>query len=114
MAAGVFEIDENKMSKHPMNMFMQDEIKAKNPRKSNFISTALTLIETGLFFCVLYCNPIHPTCRDDTTLNLISLAISTTNIVGLFNTKQEIKIPLTLGRKEKEGGKIEAFQELNQ
>lgn len=84
-----------------MNMFMWDEIKAKTQR-SNFIFMALPLIETSLSSCVYCIVTPNPTCPDDTH-NLISLAISASNIRVLFNTKQEIKFSLTSGRKGNEG-----------
>ncbi len=99
-----------------MNMFMWDEIKAKI-HKSNFIFTALPLIESSLVFCVYCIVTPNPTCPDDTTQNLISLAISASNIMVLFSTKQKIKFPLTSRKEGTEGdggGRGGAFQEFNQ
>lgn len=73
-------------------------------RKVIFIFTALPLIETSLSLSVYCLVSPNPTCPHDTTQNVISLAISASNLVVLFNREQEIKLPLTSGRKGKEVG----------
>lgn len=87
MAAGVFE-RRNCDEQTPHECVYVDEIKAKI-QESNFIFTALPLIETSLSFSMYCIVTPNSTCPDDTTLNLISPAISATNITVLFNTQSK-------------------------
>lgn len=85
------------------NMFMWDENEAKIHR-SNFIFTALPLVETSLSFYVYCIVTPNPNCPDDTTQNRISLANFRIQRYGSFQHKARDQIPLNL-RKRGEGGR---------
>lgn len=82
------------MSKPPWTCLGWMRLKQKKIQESNFIFTALPLIETSLslsVYCIVTPNPTRP---DDTKPNLISLGIFT------FNTSEwRDQIPLNLRRK---------------